>query len=191
MTEIKTNNPKLMQTYIAIDVPLRNNAKWRTRLRSTLGTHFNDIQWRDSHPHLTLAFMKESPSEKEVLDIVSSYLKQTKAKAPTIAFDKLDVFLTYSGDRYIVNLTTTHIPKSFLTLTNDIRSSLKKHGAVLTTDFRFHVTLCEIQDVTIDINTIKECLESVMLPPFSLSLTHLEYRYFRGETIKEWRLPIP
>ncbi len=71
-----------------------------------------------------------------------------------------------------------------------MRSALKECGAVIATDFRFHVTLCEIQDPTIDINTIREHLESVNLPPFALSLTRLKYQYFRGKTIQEWRLPL-
>lgn len=180
-----------MQTYISIDVPLRRAAKWYICLKRTLGTICKDIYWQESHPHLTLAFMSEPPSEAEVGHVVSTCLKpyQEQPIAP-IPFDKLDVFLANTGDKYIVNLTTTHIPESFQALINDLRASLTECGAVITTDFRFHVTLCEIKDTTIDINTIRELLESVILPSFSLSLTRLKYRSFRpGKTILEWSLP--
>jgi len=179
-----------MQTYISIDVPLRRATNWYTCLKRTLGTICNDIYWQESHPHLTLAFMSEPPSEAEVRHVVSTCLEPyQKQPIERIPFDKLDVFLTNAGDRYIVNLTTTHIPESFQALINDLRSSLKECGAVITTDFRFHVTLCEIKATTIDINTIRELLESVMLPSFSLPLTRLKYRSFRpGKTIQEWPL---
>ncbi len=177
------------ETFISIEVPLYSNAKWLTDLRAALRSAGIKVNWKLQHPHLTLAFMYESPSNSVVREVVSAQVRGQVA--PTIQFDKLDVFLAGSGRTYIINLTTTHIPDSFRAMVDGIRSSLKQNGAVMRSDFRFHVTLGEVNDTTINIAQIEKVLQSVTLPAFSLTLTNLQHRYFQGNQISTWCLPLP
>lgn len=172
-----------MKTYLEIQVPFRYDAPWFKNLR----TAFTDIsvKWQEGFYHVTMAFLDETPSNVDLRPILEKHLGQ--ACAPTITFDKLNVFATRSG-MYIINLTSSSVPKEFLHLTESIRNDLKNIGCQMQSGFLFHVTLGRISERGVSISDLKLLLESVELSPFSLALTDVDYRVFRGRTIYETKL---
>jgi 2'-5' RNA ligase len=173
-----------MKSYLEIQVPLRNDAQWFKTLREACKGI--PVRWQKGYFHITMAFLDETPSDVDFVPVISEQLRT--AIAPTLTFDKLDVFSTMSGDMYIVNLTCTNIPKTFEDLVNKVRAEFEKQGAVIESDFRLHVTLGRIKDLTISQKEIENILADVVLPSFTLQLPDILYRWFRGKAIGEWHL---
>ena len=173
-----------MKSYLEIQVPLRYDALWFKALRNAFKGI--PVRWQKGYFHITMAFLDETPSDVGFVPGIGEQLRTTTT--PTLTFDKLDVFSTMSGEMYIVNLTCTNIPKTFGNLVSKVRAEFEKQGAVIESDFRLHVTLGRIQDTTINLTKIEKVLSSVELPSFSLELTNVTYRWFRGRTIRKWQL---
>ena len=179
----------MMQSYIEIKVPLRSNAKWISELKQAFRDACIKVAWKiPGHPHLTLAFIDETPDVDVLANEVTPCI--SKASAPTIKFDRLNVFRAQSGTKYIINLTTSVVPEAFQCLVNDIREVLKQNGAVMKSSFLFHVTLGEIDNMKIGISKIQEVLNTIALPEFSLTLREVNFMEFRGKRtiFKKWEL---
>ena len=172
-----------MKTYLEIQVPLRYDATWFQKLR--LAYSNIDVRWQMAYHHITMAFVDETPEDVDLRPLLEKHLKTFPA--PTLTFDKLDVFTAMSG-MHIVYLTATDIPQSFLSLIENIRSDMKTVGCVMDSLFRLHVTLGRVKDPHIQLATIQELMESVSLPAFSLTLEDVDYRIFRGKTLYETKL---
>lgn len=165
-----------MESYIEIEVPLRYDALWLMTLRNACEDNSIPVGWQSGHFHITMAFLEDTPSDVDFATVIDEQLRARLA--PTLAFDKLDVFLTMSKDLYIVNLTCANIPKAFENLVCKIRDELEKRGAVMEADFKLHVTLGRIRGITIPQNKIEKVLSSVKLPSFTLRLHRVTYRWF-------------
>lgn len=172
-----------MKTYLEIQVPIRYDAPWFKELRAAFDGI--PVKWQEGYYHVTMAFIDETPSDVDLRPILEKHLKQ--ASAPTITFDHLDVFPTKSG-LYIVNLTSLHVPEEFLLLIDNIRKDLKEVGCLMKSGFLFHVTLGRISESGADIPNLKHLVGGVEIPPFTLTLTDVDYRVFRGRTIYESKL---
>lgn len=172
-----------MKTYLEIQVPLKFNASWFQDLR--LACRNIDVRWQMAYHHITMAFVDETPDGVDLRSLLEKHLKTFPA--PTLTFDKLDVFTAMSG-MHIIYLTATDIPQSFLSLIENIRSDMNAAGCVMDSLFRLHVTLGRVKDPHIQLSAIQELTESVSLPAFSLSLEDVDYRVFRGKTIYEIKL---
>lgn len=173
-----------MKSYLEIQVPLRYDAQWFKTLREACKGI--PVRWQKGYFHITMAFLDETPSDVDFVSVIGEQLRTTTA--PTLTFDKLDVFSTMSGDMYIVNLTCRNISQTFVNLVNKVRAEFEKQGAVIESDFRLHVTLGRIKDLTISQKEIENILADVVLPLFTLQLPDIQYRWFRGRTIGEWHL---
>ncbi len=173
-----------MKSYLEIQVPLRYDALWFKALRDA--SKGMPARWQTAYFHITMAFLDETPSDVDLAPMIDEQLRT--AIAPAITFDKLDVFSTMSNDMYIVNLTCTHVPNSFANLVSKIREEIQKCGAVIESDFRLHVTLGRIKSATVNLSEIEKVLASVDIPSFTLRLTDIDYRWFRGKTIGLWHL---
>ena len=179
----------MKQTYIEIKVPLRSDAKWLAELKRAFCDAGIKVAWKiPGHPHLTLAFIDETPDIDVLANEVTPCI--SKASAPTIKFDRLNVFRAQSGTKYVINLTTSNIPEGFQCLVNDMRDVLKLNGAVMKSSFLFHVTLGEIDNMKIGISKIQELLNTITLPEFSLTLREVNFMEFRGKRtiFKKWEL---
>ena len=174
-----------MKTYLEIQVPLKFNASWFQDLR--LACRNIDVRWQMAYHHITMAFVDETPDGVDLRSLLEKHLKTFPA--PTLTFDKLDVFTAMSG-MHIIYLTATDIPQSFLSLIENIRSDMNAAGCVMDSLFRLHVTLGRVKDPHIQLSAIQELTESISLPAFSLSLEDVDYRVFRGETIYEIKLKV-
>lgn len=78
--------------------------------------------------HITMAFVDDTPDGVDLCPLLEKHLNTFPA--PTLTFDKLDVFTAMSG-MHIVYLTATDIPQSFLSLIENIRSDMKTVGCVI------------------------------------------------------------
>ena len=172
-----------MKTYLEIQVPLKYNASWFQELR--LACRNIDVKWQMAYHHITMAFVDETPENIDLRPLLEKHLKTFTA--PTLTFDKLDVFTAMSG-MHIIYLTATDVPQSFLSLIENIRSDMKAAGCVVDSWFRLHVTLGRVKDPYIQLSAIQELTESVSLLAFSLTLEDVDYRVFRGKTIYETKL---
>ena len=174
-----------MKTYLEIQVPLRYNAYWFQELR--LACRNIDVRWQMAYYHITMVFVDETPEDVDLRPLLEKHLNTFPA--PTLTFNKLDVFTAMSG-MHIINLTVTDVPQSFLSLIEIIRSDMKGAGCVMDSWFRLHVTLGRVKDTNIQLSAIQELMESVSLPAFSLTLEDVDYRFFRGKTIYEIKLKV-
>ena len=172
-----------MKTYLEIQVPLKYDASWFQKLR--LAYSNIDVRWQMAYHHITMAFVDETPEDVDLRPLLEKHLNTFPA--PTLTFDKLDVFTAMSG-MHIINLTATDVPQSFLSLIENIRSDLTSAGCVMDSCFRLHVTLGRVKDTNIQLSAIQELMESVSLPAFSLTLEDVDYRIFRGKTLYETKL---
>lgn len=172
-----------MKTYLEIQVPLRNDSLWFVELRRICKDI--DIKWQMGYYHITMAFIDETPIGIDMRLILEKHFRSFSA--PTITFDKLDAFTAMSG-MHIINLTATAVPPSFVSLVQDIRSDMKSAGCVMNSNFQLHVTLGRVKDPRIQLSTLQNILGSVSLLPFSMTLTEVDYRVFRGGTIYETKL---
>ena len=172
-----------MKTYLEIQVPLRYNASWFQELR--IACRNIDVRWQMAYHHITMAFIDETPEDVDLRPLLEKHLNTFSA--PTLTFDKLDVFTAMSGMQ-IMYMTATDVPQSFLSLIENIRSDIKAVGCVVDSGFRLHVTLGRVKDPHIQLATIQELMESVSLPAFSLTLEDVDYRIFRGKTLYETKL---
>lgn len=172
-----------MKTYLEIQVPLSYNASWFQELR--LACQNIDVRWQMAYYHITMVFVDETPEDVDLRPLLEKHLNTFTA--PTLTFDKLDVFTAMSGMQ-IIYMTATDVPQSFLSLIENIRSDIKAVGCVVDSGFRLHVTLGRVKDPHIQLATIQELMESVSLPAFSLTLEDVDYRIFRGKTLYETKL---
>ena len=87
--------------------------------------------------------------------------------------------------RHIIHLTTNHVPDDFLALTESICADMKAVGCVIHSDFMLHVTLGRIRSFDVKLSELKKKMETVSPPSFTLTLTDVDYREFRGRTLYE------
>lgn len=172
-----------MKTYLEIQVPIRNDAPWFLELREACKDI--DVKWQMGYYHITMAFVDVTPIGVDLRPLLKKHL--STFTAPTLTFDKLDAFTTISG-MHIIHLTATEVPRSFMSVVQAVRSDMESAGCVMQSAFRLHVTLGRVRDPRLQLPTLQKILETVSLPAFSLTLTDIDYRVFRGEIIYETNL---
>ena len=173
-----------MKTYLEIKVPIKYDDPWFKELRSL----FADIpvRWQKDFYHITMAFVNDTPKGIDMCPILKGHL--ANVVAPVLTFDRLDVFSTGSG-MHIFHLSASQVPEDFLALTESIRADMKAAGCLIQSDFMLHVTLGRLRDFNIRLPKLKRMIKFLTLPPFTLTLTDVDYREFRGSTIYETQLP--
>ena len=172
-----------MKSYLEIKVPISLDDYWFRELRDLLDGV--DIRWQRGYYHITMAFLDFAPDGVNLVPGLNGILEE--ALAPTITFDTLDAFAS-GPHRQVIHLTTTDAPEDFLTLVEDVRRYFKSKGCVIQSDFRLHVTLGRVQDPRMNVRKLKEIISQVDLPTFTMELTGVEYRIFRGKTLGMWKL---
>ena len=167
-----------MKTYLEIKVPIKYDNPWFEELRSLFAGM--PIRWQKDFYHITMAFVNNTPKGVDLCPMLEKHL--ATAPAPEITFDRLDAFSIKPG-RFLIHLTTTHIPENFLALTQAIRSDMKAFGCVILSDFMLHVTLGRVNSFDVELSNLKDILYAISPPSCTLTLTDLEYRVLRGRTI--------
>ena len=170
-----------MQTYIEIEVPLRQSARWLGDLKQVMRENYLPVRWQNGYYHITLAFLNPVPSGVDVSAIMKRHL--ASFEAPSLTFDRLDAFAKRSGGG-VVFLTCSDLPGEFLSITESLRKDLEDAGCVIESDFKLHVTLGRVdRDVRVAEKKLQELLSEVDVPSFSLQLKKVNYREFRGRTL--------
>ena len=177
------------ENYLELKVHIKTEEKWLAKLHTAVESKFGNksVNWKRSHYHITVAFFKD--------DTHVGKLKQTfdqimyGSAAPELTFDKTDVFLSRNGKEYIINLTATQPSADFNALVGKLRDAALKTGAEMEPDFRLHVTLGRIAAENVAIEDLKEVVDSIKVPPFTLTLNEAEYRYRPNPKIVHWQLP--
>ena len=172
-----------MKSYLEIKVPISFDEDWFRELRGLLDGV--DIRWQRGYYHITMAFLDDTPQRVNLIPGLTSLLSD--ATAPSITFDRLDAFAS-GYHRQVIHLTTTDAPADFLALIEDVRRYFKSKGCVIQSDFRLHVTLGRVQDPRMNVHKLKDIISQVDLTTFTIDLTEVEYRIFRGKTLGQWKL---
>ena len=161
-----------MQTYLALDVPLRKESRWFNALKTALRDY--PVSWQNGFYHITMVFIDENPKHIDLKPIFRKHL--STAVAPVLEFNKIDVFTANNGKEHIINLTSTIVPDSFISLIESIRYDLKQVGCILESDFKLHVTLGRLDTSTFDLTTLTSIVDQVKITPFSLVLTDAHFK---------------
>ena len=172
-----------MKTYLEIQIPLRNDVAWFEELRKVCNNI--DVKWQMGYYHITMAFIDDTPVGVDLRPLLEKHLRSYVA--PTLTFDHLDAFTAMSG-MHIIYLTVTEVPQSFMSSVQAIRSDLQSAGCIMNSEFRLHVTLGRVKDSHVQLSTLHKMLETVCFPTFTMTLTDVDYRVFRGGTIYQTRL---
>ena len=172
-----------MKSYLEIKVPISFEDYWFKELRDLLdGT---DIRWQRGYYHITMAFLDYAPDGVNLVPGLNEILNQ--AIAPTITFDKLDAFAS-GYHRQVIHLTTSKVPDDFVALVKEVRRYFISKGCKIKSDFKLHVTLGRVQDPRMNVHKLQDIISQVDLPSFTMELTGVEYRIFRGKTLGQWKL---
>ncbi len=172
-----------MKSYIEMKVPIRFEDSWFRQLRDLLDGV--DIRWQRGYYHITMAFLDFAPDKVNMIPGLNGILDD--AVAPVITFDMLDAFAS-GYHRQVIHLTTTEVPEEFLDMVEQIRQYFLAKGCEIQSDFKLHVTLGRVQDPKMNVRKLKDIISQVDLPTFTMELTDVEYRVFRGKTLGLWKL---
>lgn len=173
-----------MKTYLEIKVPIKYDDSWFEGLRNHLASI--PIRWQKDFYHITMVFVNETPEGVDLCPILERHF--SAAQAPVLTFDRIEAFSVKSGT-HIIHLSASHVTESFLALTEAIRAEMKAVGCVIKSDFVLHVTLGRLRDFNIKISKLRRMASSFSFPPFTLALTDVDYRVFRGKVLYEAQLP--
>lgn len=180
-----------METYLSIRLPIKENANWFEELKRQLG-HLH-VRWQNGGYHITLAFLNDSPIDKDVPSVISRHLD--KAAIHSLTFDRLDVFTAVISKQHIINLTVSDVPEAFYSWVDGIRQDLKSQGCMIQSGFKLHVTLGRVEMSDMDLRDLQTLVGKIQIPSFSLPLSSLEYREpvsidkRKGRLIKKWTIP--
>ena len=172
-----------MKTYLEIKVPIKYDDSWFERLRN----HFAGIpvRWQKDFYHITMVFVNETLEGVELGPILEKHF--SAAHAPVLTFDRIEAFSVKSGT-HIIHLSASHVPESFLALTEAVREDMTAVGCVILSDFMLHVTLGRLRYSNIKISRLRRMASSFSFSPFTLALTDVDYRVFRGKVLYEAQL---
>lgn len=130
--------------------------------------------------------MDETAQGVDWKSILDRHFGQTPAIEMT--FDKIDVFTSRPGN-HVVHLTATQVPTHFLSLVEDVRKDMVNAGCKIKSGFKLHVTLGRARFPNVKLPTIREKINTIVMPKLALSLTDVDFRVFRGPVIYETSLP--
>ena len=171
-----------MQSYLAIDVPIKTNAKWYQSLVSALSGYA--ITWQGGF-HITVAFINDELSEEAIQNVERTlHPILSKTAVQTICLNKLDAFTTLKGDQHIICITSVEPSRQFLKLVDDIKGQLAEFNV---TPFRMHITLGRVDASNVNLAELKSKIESLQQPNFNINLTKVKYRMYQGKgDVRSW-----
>ena len=77
------------------------------------------------------------------------------------------------------------MPERFTSLVEAVRGEMVGAGCRIQSDFKLHVTLGRANFPNSKLNTIRERINTIVVPKLSLTLTDVDFRVFRGPVIYE------
>lgn len=177
------------QSFLQFHVPLRyRRSRWYLGLTEAL----NGIKGLNLHKHfhITAAFITDYLDEEATAKVADVIDKELKAMpAPSIVFDTVEAFTGEAGTNHYVCLATSQAPNDLTLIIDKIRMELTNHGYRLGS-YRLHVTLADIPEGSIDLESLQARVGRVSVPTFTLTLAKADYRFHRDSRhfIREWTL---
>lgn len=175
-----------MKSYFEIKVPIDNNALWFHELKRAMKDV--PVRWQNDFYHITIAFLYDMP------DVVVEKLAKTigeiikRKQSFNLTLDRLSAFTTQSGDIHIINITSSTDKTSAMSLIEEVREEIIKGGYDIEQDFRLHITLGRVGANAISLSELSDKISKVIIKPFDIKLSEIDYREFRGRTISQWQL---
>ena len=165
-----------MSNYLELKVPIRHNADWFDKLREAMAAAQIPVKWqRRGTYHITVVFIKGD----EQVDVLCTAFERclNGCEAPSLTFDKVDVFKAQNSPEFIVHLTATHPSPEFTDLVKLLWQKASSLGAEIESEFKLHVTLGRIDADSNSLEEVKKAADSIQVPPFTLLLKDANYRY--------------
>lgn len=178
-----------MSNYLELKVPIRWNAAWFLKLREAVAAERlpkNSVSWQCKHHHITVAFINNDESVGLLANVFDRIL--STCEPPMLTFDKVDAFIAKDAPVIIVNLTSTKPSPALMSLIKSLRDAAVVTGAEIDGEFLLHITLGRIDARTASVEQVKRIADGIQVPPFTLLLNEAEYRYYRGKSIRSWRM---
>lgn len=175
-----------VSNYLEIKVPIRWDAEWFAALRDAFASEGIPVRWQTRFFHITVAFINND-EPVEALKVAFDRLLADR-NALSLTLDKLDAFVANDAPVIIVDLTASHPSPEFNILVHQLRETALENGAVIYGNFLLHVTLGRIDSANASLQQVQEIVSGIQVPPFTLQLDEAEYRYYRGESIRSWKL---
>ena len=163
---------KMNSSYIAVEVPVKQDAGWFKELREKISEHGISVKWQDGHYHITLAFIFTFPSHYSPL--APLFQSVAYKVAPYLTFDKVDAFTTLSG-QHIVHLTSSSPSEGFKDIVKSVRDTVDKLGCEYAPDFKLHVTLGRVDGSQTSLEELKHTISEISVPSFTLRLINVSY----------------
>lgn len=173
-----------MKQYLSTNIHVSNNVHWLNDLKRRVEERGIGVKWQNKYHHITLAFIYDIPEEVNVFPPLYKCLAYRAA--PSLTFDKLDVFTTASGN-HVINMTSSNPSEEFCNLLREVREAVDGLGCDYNHDFRLHVTLGKVSEEQISLDDMKAIIDEVSMPSFTYTFEKVEYlRYDNHEKIDEW-----
>lgn len=175
-----------MSNYLEIKVPIRWDAEWFTALRKTMEAENIPVKWQTRFFHITAAFINND-EPVELLKVALDRLLADRS-ALTLTLDKLDAFEAKNDPVIIVNITASCPSPELSIFVDQLRESARALGAVIDGNFLLHITLGRLDSAKASLEQVKRVVTGIEVPSFTLQLDEAEYRYFRGKSIRSWKM---
>ena len=175
-----------MSNYLEIKVPIRWDAEWFAALRGAVASAGITVRWQTRFFHITAAFINNDEPVEDIKVAFDRLLADRNALSLTL--DKLDAFVANDAPVIIVDLTASHPSPEFNILVHQLRETALENGAVIYGNFLLHITLGRIDSDNASLEQVKKIVSGIQVPPFTLQLEEAEYRYYRGESIRNWKM---
>ena len=144
------------------------------------------VKWQNGSYHITVAFIYGDEQVKALCGAFERCLDGREA--PSLTFDKVDVFEAKNSHALIINLTSSQPSPELFDLVKTLRQEALDQGAEVESAFMLHVTLGRINTASTSLEEVKKIVDGIPVPPFTLHLTKATYRYFRGAGIGSWKM---
>ena len=175
-----------MSNYLEIKVPIRWDAEWFAALRDAVASAGITVRWQTRFFHITAAFINNDEPVEALKDTFEKLLANRNVLSLTL--DKLDAFVANDSPVIIVHLTASHTSPEFNILVHQLRESARENGAIIYGNFLLHITLGRIDTDNASLDQVKKIVSGILVPSFTLQLNEAEYRYYRGESIRSWKM---
>lgn len=169
-----------MKSYLEIYVPLDSHHTWFTNLKEVLRSVH--VRWQNGFYHITIAFIDDLPENVDVVSIIDEHFRD--ASSFHITLDSVDAF-TASNGMHMICLKPNNIPNTFIEKAIKVRRAIINAGGIISTELVPHVTLGRVNGKSMNLSDIKGLLSTLHAPSFSMSLSHIDYRAFRGDALYE------
>lgn len=172
-----------MKSYLEIKVPLEVNEYWLKELKESLSDV--GVHWQNGFYHITVAFIVNTIDKDIVTSIIDDHLVNQRFSY-ILTLDCIDAFTIKGGQTHIIHMASSQIPIELSDWISSIRKDLTFSGVDIEPDFKFHVTLGRVPASNLRLDELRNRISSFDSIPITIETNCLEYREFRGNSIKKW-----